>query len=307
MLHRLASRSRLPVRLLALSATFGEADGLTAARRWLSLGGQEEVHVVSEKVGGKGFRYQVKGYLRKTRAEKHAEPDPEPDSPVPAPEVTEDDQQLAGDLFKIFQDKTSLVFANNKAQLEFYADLLTRHTERLGVRNPFRVHHGSLSKAEREETEAALRSRQSTVAFCSSTLEMGIDVGAIERVGQIGPPWSVASLTQRLGRSGRGENDLSEIRVFIQEDEPGVGTSVVDRLFPPLLQAVAMSELLLAGWSEPPPCHRLHASTLVQQILSVIAERGGAACRQSLRCARATRRLPSGGAGLLRCRVAEHG
>jgi ATP-dependent Lhr-like helicase len=276
LLHRLVRRSQLPVRVLALSATFGEDDGLTAARRWLSLGAQQEVRVVSEKTTGKGFRYQVRGYLRETREEKPAEPAAEPNLPVPAPEVTADDKQLAKDLFEIFHSKTCLVFANNKSQLEFYADLLTRHTERLGFANPFRVHHGSLSKAEREETEAALRSRLPTVAFCSSTLELGIDVGAIERVGQIGAPWSVASLTQRLGRSGRGENDLSEIRLFIQEDEPGVDTSVVDRLFPSLLQAVAMSELLLAGWSEPPSCHRLHASTLVQQILSLIAERGGA-------------------------------
>ena len=51
---------------------------------------------------------------------------------------------------------------------------------------------------------------------------------------------------------------------------------MVDRLFPSLLQAIAMSELFLSErWSEPPQADRLHASTLVQQILSVIAEHGG--------------------------------
>ena len=88
----------------------------------------------------------------------------------------------------------------------------------------FRVHHGSLSKSEREETEEALKSAQPTATFCSSTLEMGIDVGNVKLVGQIGPPWSVSSLTQRLGRSGRKEGESSVIRIYIAEDEPDQNT-----------------------------------------------------------------------------------
>ena len=146
--------------------------------------------------------------------------------------------------------------------------------------NLFRVHHGSLSKGEREETEDELRAGKTIAAFCSSTLEMGIDVGSVKSVGQIGPPWSVNSLAQRLGRSGRKEGEKSEIRIYIEEDEPGPDASIVDRLFPDLLQTIAMTELLLTKWCEPPEVDRLHLSTLVQQTMSVIKEAGGARADQ---------------------------
>ncbi len=105
---------------------------------------------------------------------------------------------------------------------------------------------------------------------------MGIDVGSVKSVGQIGSPWSVNSLAQRLGRSGRKEGEHSEIRIYIEEYEPGPDASILDRLFPELLQAIAMTELMLAKWCEPPEVDKLHLSTLVQQVMSVIAETGGA-------------------------------
>ena len=95
----------------------------------------------------------------------------------------------------------------------------------------FRVHHGSLSKGEREETEEALKSARPTATFCSSTLEMGIDVGNVKIVGQIGAPWSVSSLAQRLGRSGRKEGEPSIIRIYVEEDEPEQNTSLFHRFF----------------------------------------------------------------------------
>jgi len=275
LLCRLARRSRLSVRLIALSATFGEEQGLEAARHWLSFRQDDKVQRIESPPSDKWLRYQVKGYLRSGKAYARPETMQAPERVSTEPEVTDDDRRLLGDLFEIFRDKTALVFANNKTQLEFYTDLLKGHCKELGMRDSFRDHHGSLSKAEREETEAALRSNVPTVAFCSSTLEMGIDVGLIKLVGQVGPPWSVSSLTQRLGRSGRDEDEPSELRMFIEEDEPGPNTSLVNRVFPDLLQAVAMSELLFERWSEPPQADRLHASTLIQQVLSVIAQHGG--------------------------------
>jgi Helicase conserved C-terminal domain len=95
------------------------------------------------------------------------------------------------------------------------------------------------------------KSEQPTATFCSSTLEMGIDVGNVKLVGQIGAPWSVSSLTQRLGRSGRKEGETSVIRIYIAEDEPVQNTSLFDRLFLKLLQATAMTELMREKWCEP--------------------------------------------------------
>ena len=88
--------------------------------------------------------------------------------------------------------------------------------------------------------------------------------------------WSVSSLTQRLGRSGRKEGESSIIRIYVEEDEPEQDTSLFRRLFLELLQATAMTSLMLEKWCEPLEVDRLHLSTLLQQVLSVIKERGGA-------------------------------
>ena len=108
-------------------------------------------------------------------------------------------EYLERDVFDAFNGKTALIFVNTKKDIEKIADYVRQESERRGVPNSFRVHHGSLSKGEREETEEALKSAKPTATFCSSTLEMGIDVGNVKLVGQIGAPWSVSSLTQRTG------------------------------------------------------------------------------------------------------------
>ncbi len=276
LLCRLCRGSGSSVRLVALSATFGD-DGVAAARKWIACVREGETAIIKAPSEERILRYQVKGYLRSGSVSAKPIHADESDAEQTEPDVTVDDQRLVSDIFRAFQDRTGLVFGNNKSRLEFFADLMSRHCDRSGIPNPFRVHTGSLAKAEREETEDALRSGVPTVAFCSSTLEMGIDVGNIKWVGQLGAPWSVASLTQRLGRSGRGENDVSEMRLFVVEDEPESGTRLIDRLFPELLQAVAMSELLISDkWCEPPRHDRLCVSTLVQQIMSLIKQYGGA-------------------------------
>ena len=111
--------------------------------------------------------------------------------------------------------------------------------------------------------------------MCSVTLGLGIDVGAVKRVAQIGPRPSVASRRQRLGRSGRREREPAILGCSASERERDDKSGLSDLLREGLVQTVAMVRLLIAGWFEPPKIGGLHASTLVQQILSVIAERGG--------------------------------
>ena len=166
--------------------------------------------------GDKTVKYLIKGYRRLKTGEERGEAATDDEDAESI--ATSDDFRLAKDLISTFAGKTALVFANSKQQLEFYADLTGRLLSRAGQPNPFRIHHGSLSKAEREDTEEALRSSRPTATFCSSTLELGIDVGNVSRVGQIGAPWSVSSLKQRLGRSGRGEGEPSELWLYVVED-----------------------------------------------------------------------------------------
>ena len=258
-------------RLVGLSATLGDIE---LAKKWLCPRDPAGVQVIVGE-GEKTIRYRIKGYLRLDEDGGAEARGPVSDEVPEGPAETEEDRRLATDLIRMFSGKTSLIFANSRVKLEFYADLTRRILERQGLPNTFRVHHGSLSKAEREDTEDALRSDRPTSTFCSSTLELGIDVGNVVAVGQIGAPWSVSSLAQRLGRSGRRSGETSVLLMFVEEDDPNRHAALVPCLCPGLLQAVAMTELLFKKWCEPPDITRLHLSTLIQQIMSVIAERGG--------------------------------
>ena len=252
LISRLSKKSREPVRVVGLSATLGDP---MAARRWLLPSDPERVRLI-EDAEGKSIRLRLSGYGSATDAEQP-------------------DESLERDVFDAFIGRTSLIFGNSKKRIEQCAAFAKRECAHRGLPDRFRVHHGSLSKPEREETEDALRSSDATATFCSSTLELGIDVGNVQAVGQLGAPWSVASLAQRLGRSGRKEGESSELRIYISEPRPGEDAHLVERLFPELLHATAMVELLLSKWHEPPEVDRWHLSTLVQQLLSTIAERGG--------------------------------
>lgn len=271
LISRIAQLCATQPRIVGLSATLGDIE---LAKQWLCPREPTSVQIITGE-GEKTIRYRIKGYLRLDEDGEADGQGAESSETPEGPTETEDDRRLATDLIRTFSGKTSLIFANSRAKLEFYADLTRRVLERQNLPNTFRVHHGSLSKAEREDTEEALRSDRPTSTFCSSTLELGIDVGNVVAVGQIGAPWSVSSLAQRLGRSGRRSGDASVLLMFVEEDHPNRHAALVPRLCPGLLQAVAMTELLFKKWCEPPEVSRLHLSTLIQQVMSLIAERGG--------------------------------
>lgn len=259
LIARIAQISTVKTRIIGLSATLGDS---LSTQRWLAPGDPESVRVISETELEKDILFRVKGYLFESNSEGEEHDDPAL-------------IKLSEDIIKHFYGKNSLIFINSRSYLELYANQVKKSLERIGLPDLFMVHHGSLSRDERERTEMALRSGRPTATFCSSTLELGIDVGDISRIGQIGAPWSVHSLCQRLGRSGRREGDPSVMIMFIPETEKKE-MDLVDRLYPTLLRALALSELMLKRWYEPPKIGLPHYSTLVQQILSVIAERGGA-------------------------------
>ncbi|HBF30463.1 helicase-related protein, partial [Rhizobium sp.] len=140
----------------------------------------------------------------------------------------------------------------------------------------FFPHHGSLSKAEREDVEVRLRDDpRPTTAVATTTLELGIDIGDVESVAQIGPGFSVSSVRQRLGRSGRRAGNPAIMRLFVIEPPPDRGGHPLDRLNLSLVQSIAMIECLKAGWCEPPVPAGLHLSTLLHQVLALIVQTGG--------------------------------
>ncbi|MGC4191299.1 MAG: DEAD/DEAH box helicase [Thermomicrobiales bacterium] len=192
----------------------------------------------------------------------------------------DDTVTIAEHIFKTLRGKDNLVFTNTKERVEVYADRLRRACEDARVPNEFYPHHGSLSKELREDVERMLKASDiHATAICTSTLEMGIDIGSADAIAQIAAPNSVAGLRQRVGRSGR-RGQPSTLRIYITEEALTKNTHPVDQLRSETFQAVAAVDLLLAKWYEPPNTRGLHLSTLVQQVLSTIAQHGGATAKQ---------------------------
>lgn len=260
---------RLP--LVGLSATLGDM-GLAAS--FLRPDGAGSVELIVAKSGGQELKVLIKGYVEKPPRVEEA---PDIEDPEMEDLVKESTLEVAEQLYKALRGSNNLVFPNSRRQVEIYADLLRRACERNNVPNEFWPHHGSLSKEFREEAERALKDgTKPATAICTTTLELGIDIGSVKSVCQIGPPPSVASLRQRLGRSGRRKGEPTILRGYCIEPELSPKSGLSDCLREGLVQSIAMVRLLIRGWFEPPRVDGLHVSTLVQQLLSVIAERGGA-------------------------------
>lgn len=267
LLHRLDTALSCLVPRVGLSATLGE---MRMAAEFLRPGFGERVDIVQTENEGQEIRVLVKGYV------DVAPPDKAPESSGSSDEPAGAQLGIASDLFKTLRGANHLVFPNSRAGVELYADLLRRRCETAGVPNEFWPHHGSLSKQIREETEQELREgKRPATAIATTTLELGIDIGTVRSVAQIGPGPSVASLRQRLGRSGRRNGDPPTIRCYCSEAEPTSDMTFSDQLREGLVQTIAQLQLLGRKWYEPPRGGALHLSTLIQQLLSLIAQYGG--------------------------------
>jgi ATP-dependent Lhr-like helicase len=264
LLSRIDHLLRTPARRVGLSATIGNVD---MARTWLRSSAERNIHVICGDAE-RDLAVLVKGYRKKAAA--HSAGPNEADT-----KSVGDDLDVATAIFRAFRGTTNLIFGNRKSKLEYYADLLGQISKRHGCPIEFLIHHGSLSKAIREEAETLMKSGRPFTTLCTNTLELGIDIGYVDTIGQLDPPFSVSALTQRIGRSGRKEGAAARLLFYIQELEPDSQSPPWHTLYQGLLQAVAMVELLLEGWCESPPVGRLHYSTLVQQVLSILAQTGG--------------------------------
>ena len=275
LLHRLERVTGHPIPRVGLSATLGD---MRLAAQFLRSTGPDKVELIESKGSGQELKVLLKGYAAKP---PKIELGPDQANSEPEDIVNGSVLDVAAHLYKVLRGTNNLVFPNSRQKVETFTDLLRRKCERDCVPNEFWAHHGSLSKDYREETEQALKdgSRPAT-AVCTTTLELGIDIGAVKSICQIGASPSVASLRQRLGRSGRRKGESAILRAYCIEPQLEQSSSTSDCLREELVQSIAMVRLLIAGWFEPPRVNGLHGSTLIQQILSIIAERGGANAAQ---------------------------
>ena len=276
-LENLLGRRKTPIPRIALSATLGNMKDVPRSLRPNST---FPCLLITGSESQSPLKMQVRGYTSR-HTDRHWNPEEFPDTPLPA------DRQIAKDLYEILRGDSNLIFANSRQRTEHFAVLLKDLCRENSVPNEFFPHHGSLSKEIRETLEERLRKETlPTTAVCTMTLELGIDIGKVKSVAQVTAPHSVSGLRQRLGRSGR-RNDPAILRMFIAERELDVNSNIVDKLRMELLQSTAMLRLLInEKWYEPPDDKLFHFSTLLHQILAIIAQWGGVRADQlwSLLC-----------------------
>ena len=157
---------------------------------------------------------------------------------------------------RLHRGEKRLVFCDSRSRVEELARALRNH----GVETY--LSHSSLSIEERRSAEKAFMESRNCVIVSTSTLELGIDVGDLDRVIQIDAPSSVASFLQRLGRTGRRE-ETSRNCLFLATSEKA------------LLKAAGLLELWSTGFVEPiiPPPQPLHIFS--QQLMALTLQLSG--------------------------------
>lgn len=266
-IERLCARANCnPVRV-GLSATLGDTP---SALRWLRPSGPP-AQLLDDPDASRELQVRVRGFWNTSSTKDLQQSDDASDDQTDEVAFA----TMARAILVAVNGTTNLVFANAKSVIESLADTMKEEATSIGVRDEVVVHHGSLSKSMREYAEERLSSGSPVTAVCSNTLELGIDVGRIENVVQLSSPPSVASLVQRIGRSGRTEGAPAKLRAYFLERRPDADTSTWGRLHLEYLRGVASIELMRERFLEPIEIGRGHHSTLVQQILSILAETGG--------------------------------
>lgn len=282
LLHRVEFVLKRNVPRIGLSATLGD---MNLAAEYLRQGGNWETELIVSKDGGQELKVLLKGYVDHPPklSDKDIEALQREGKSVELEDTLSQSRvAVAEQLFISLRGSNNLIFPNSRAKVEIYADLLRRLCERNSLPNEFWPHHGSLSKDIREEAETALKHKERPAsAVCTTTLELGIDIGAVKSIAQIGPAPSVASLRQRLGRSGRRKGEPAILRCYSIEPELTPESPISDQLREGLVQSIAQVSLLAKGWFEPPLVSGLHLSTLIQQLLSAISQYGGLAAGQA--------------------------
>lgn len=184
-----------------------------------------------------------------------------PADAVAEPEVTLDYvgslQNAAVVISKLHRGEKRLVFVDSRRRVEELANALRRLDVQVFVS------HGSLGQDERRRAETAFAETSNCVIVATSTLELGIDVGDLDRVIQIGSPGTVASFLQRIGRTGRrAGTSRNALFLAIDDDE--------------LLQAAGLLELWRGGFVEDAAPPAFPAHLLAQQLLALTLQEADA-------------------------------
>ena len=277
LIERLCRIANVNPRRIGLSATIGEPDMVA---RYLSAGTGRGTVIPRVEAAKAKWRLSMEHFFTiqpdhtvQARKEGRKElPDPQSTGP-------DDPLRMADPALRYIFDNTRghkcLVFSNSREECEAVTSTLRQYCEARHEPDRFLIHHGNLSTSYRESAEEIIKRDDSLVTVCTtSTLELGIDIGRLERAFQIDAPYTVSSFLQRMGRTGR-RNAPSEMWFVIRED-PAEARALLPETIPwKLLQGIALVQLYLEEkWVEPPRTGRLPYSLLYHQTMATLASGG---------------------------------
>ena len=274
LIERVSRLAGVNPRRIGLSATMGDPERTGA---FLSLGTGRRT--IIPRIQSKGSRWRLSlehFYVKDTQAGEGR-------TDIKALPVLDEKTDTApreadpglGYIFEHTRGKKCLVFVNSREECEGVTTSLRQYCELNHEADRFLIHHGNLSASYRETAEMLMKDESKPLTtVTTSTLELGIDIGRLERAFQIDAPWTVSSFLQRMGRTGRRALP-QEMWYVIREDEPEIRALLPATIPWKLLQACALIQLYLEErWVEPPRLDRLPFSLLYHQTMSVLASCG---------------------------------
>lgn len=169
--------------------------------------------------------------------------------------------------------KRVLLFTNSRRECEILVSQIRRLALKAGYPDCYHIHHGSISRALREETERQMKRGEGPVLTGTTlTLELGIDIGDLDEVIQAAQPLQISSMVQRVGRSGR-RTFCSSIAFHLRYFEETGG--VPENLDLSLVRTIAMVELYFREkYLEEAKLPHYPMNLLIHETLSVLCERG---------------------------------
>ncbi|MBP3899977.1 MAG: DEAD/DEAH box helicase [Blautia sp.] len=274
LIERLCKLAGCNPRRVGLSATIGNPE---LAGKFLAAGSGRGTIIPRFDGGKEVWRLSMEHFYNS---------DPQADEgktvPVDTPLIEEatDTAPKAADpgigyIFEHTRGKKCLVFTNSREECESVCQSLRAYCEVNHEPDRFLIHHGNLSASYRESAEEEMKDDDSLMSVCATaTLELGIDIGKLERAFQIDAPFTVSGFLQRMGRTGR-RGSPSEMWFVMREDHQEARAMLPDSIPWYLIQGIALVQLYIEErFVEPPRLDRLPYSLLYHQTLSTLASHG---------------------------------
>ena len=274
LIERLCRLAGCAPRRIGLSATLGRPE---EAGKLLAAGSGRGTVIPRFDSGREVWRLSMEHFYNTAPQadEGRAAPENTPPQEAPSDRAPENADPGVGYIFEHTKGRKCLVFTNSREECESVCQLLRQYCEANREPDRFLIHHGNLSASYRESAEEEMKDDESLMSVCATaTLELGIDIGRLERAFQIDAPFTVSGFVQRMGRTGR-RGDPSEMWFVLREDHQEARSMLPESIPWYLLQAIALVQLYAEErFVEPPNTERLPYSLLYHQTLSTLASCG---------------------------------